>query len=877
MDFTCPRSTRSWPDAAGIEAAKRTDACSYRRYQSDMPNNVNTLADVSVAFRHGLCVIVLQAAAVIFLAAAVEGFPRSTLLQVIVGNETVPPGGTVQLKFFLVKPAQIAGGELAMDLDPSMFSSVASVSAFGANGDTAGVAQVQGLHVDVHFTSPSAGIGSLSEIPVVVVTATALPAVVVGQTANVTADPTGSPWLGLAVPNNTGGATQPTYSVSVSPGTVTIGGAVSITSITPGGGVLPGGTAVAIQGTGFSSATTAEIDGATVASVQVAGPQMMSLILGGPTELTGKRITVMNPDGSEVDAFAFAPAAPVSAPGIIPLDGSIPILPLQTYTAAYIAGTSFVLVRNPGAGAVQLVEDSFALNELGSEHAFAIPAGGSLLLQSQDIRVGQTLLIASTPVQMVQLITFSPTSSAYQFLGSVPIAVGVTPLQVNEFEQSQSNSVSWVWQMGTDAPQAQTIDLGLPLNQPDTDYTVSVATTSGGPWLSVTPSGAINCQSSGTVGGYPGGCAILQVSANPGTLAPGIYRGTLTITPVATVFHPAVEPAVIPFAITVTASLPTQTLIYGYLFRPNNTVDTVVLPPGMFTGPVALNVFTDSGGNWVSAVPTGGSSTGTAAPTSITITANTAGFGVGSYSGTVVVTGSGNTLVIPIQLLVDGSVRLTTGDPTAVNPALAGTVGALNFVAQPGAGPPLPQTVPVSTEDCIPTQCFDVNPDLSSLAASVQTHSGGNWLSATVSQGAAVVSANPAGLGVGVYVGAVTLTASGIASGQIPVMLVVEGGSLPALVAAPGLVTEFEPNAGGGIQPLSVCLNSTSVPLAFSVQVSTSDGGNWLTAANNGGATSGAGPECINFSVNAVRLHPGTTARTLYSLAGRSQSPFRWQ
>ena len=51
--------------------------------------------------------------------------------------------------------------------------------------------------------------------------------------------------------------------------------------------------------------------------------------------------------------------------------------------------------------------------------------------------------------------------------------------------------------------------------------------------------------------------------------------------------------------------------------------------------------------------------------------------------------------------------------------------------AQAGAGPLPSRLVEVSTEDCTPSQCFDINPDLSSLAASVQTHSGGNWLSAS--------------------------------------------------------------------------------------------------------------------------------------------------
>jgi hypothetical protein len=238
----------------------------------------------------------------------------------------------VQLKFFLSQPSLITSGELAMDLDPTVFASVTAVSAFSANGDAAGVAQMQGLHVDVHFASANGGIGRLAQLPLVVVTATVLSDAVAGKTAGITADPSGSPWLDLL---------GNVYSVSVIPGTVNVGGILSITSITPGGGVLPSGTAIAIQGTGFSSGATAEIDGAAVASIQVTGAQTMSLILGGPTELTGKRISITNPDGSEVDAFAFVPAPPASAPGT-EADGVVPILPTETYTVAQVLGASWI-------------------------------------------------------------------------------------------------------------------------------------------------------------------------------------------------------------------------------------------------------------------------------------------------------------------------------------------------------------------------------------------------------------------------------------------------------------------------------------------------------------------------------------------------------
>lgn len=813
---------------------------------------VNKFPGALVPLRHRLRVVLrgvaLQIAVILALGGGAAGAPLPPAARVFVDNETAPPGGTVQLKFFLSQPSLITSGELAMDLDPSVFASVTAVWAFSANGDAAGVAQVQGLHVDVHFASLNGGIGRLSQVPIVVVTATVLPNVTAGQTTSVTADASGSPWLDLL---------GQAYSVSVVAGTVTVGGALSISSITPGGGVLPSGTAIAIQGTGFSSGATAEIDGASVASVQVTGAQTMSLILGGPTELTGKRISITNPDGSEVDAFAFVPQTAVSAPGTL-ADGALPILPLETYTAATVYGAAFISIWNPGAAAVQLVLDTIdSLGEFDGEQSFAIPAAGSLLLPAPaDFRKG-ALVIASAPVQMVQFAqVFSVSLLANALAAAAPSPTVVGPLEVGV--AAGVGSLSWVWQAGGAAPQTQTIAVTLPSYQPGTDYSVSFATTTGGKWLSVTPGGTFHC----ALGGNPNPCATVMASVNPTALAPGIYRGTVTITPIATFSRPLVEPAVIPVALTVTAAQLPQTMINSRFLHPNNASDSVGTTPGFFTGSVSVSVVTDSGGNWLTATPDSGT-----APTSISIAANAAGFGVGTYSGDVVVSGSGNTLVIPVQLIVDGSDRLVALDPTATSSATAGSLASLNVAVQTGAAATATQIVPVGNEDCSLTQCFNMNPDLSSLAVTVQTHSGGNWLSASVSQGAAAVTTNPTGLSAGVYLGAVTLTASGLGSAQFPVVLVVSGSAPPALVAGPGLLAAFNNEVGQLAHAVGsdmICVTSGSVPVNFTIQETTSDGGGWLTA----GYSSGTTPLCVPTAINAVPLAAGNYSGTFVFTGG---------
>jgi uncharacterized protein (TIGR03437 family) len=331
------------------------------------------------------------------------------------------------------------------------------------------------------------------------------------------------------------------------------------------------------------------------------------------------------------------------------------------------------------------------------------------------------------------------------------------------------------------------------------------------------------------------------------------------LTPVATPFYTVVVPVVIPVAITVTASPFGQTVIAATYLNPNELTAPVTIPPGLFSGSFSLSIVTDSGGNWLSAIPNAGSS-----PMSIMVAANAAGFGVGEYTGEVVLSGSGNILVVPVHFVVDGSIRLRGYVPSTL-----ASVDSLNFAAQTGSGVLPGQLVSAGNEDCSLTSgCVNASPDLSSLAASAATHSGGNWLSASVSNGSVLVGANATGLSAGVYLGAITLTANGVASGQFPVVLVIETGTTPALVAGPGLMSfnvmtgntaVYGPYSGG------FCVSSGSVPLALSAQTSTSDGGSWLHVNGAVGTT----PACFAVTVDAAMLPPGPYSGNIVVTGGQ--------
>ena len=88
--------------------------------------------------------------------------PQSALaLQISAAN--VPPGAMAQIRLSLAVPHQIASGSLVLDLDPSVFGSVAAIDVFSATGDQMGTANIRDRHVDAQFSSPTGGIGRLPE------------------------------------------------------------------------------------------------------------------------------------------------------------------------------------------------------------------------------------------------------------------------------------------------------------------------------------------------------------------------------------------------------------------------------------------------------------------------------------------------------------------------------------------------------------------------------------------------------------------------------------------------------------------------------------------------------------------------------------------
>jgi uncharacterized protein (TIGR03437 family) len=233
---------------------------------------------------------------------------------------------------------------------------------------------------------------------------------------------------------------------------------------------------------------------------------------------------------------------------------------------------------------------------------------------------------------------------------SVPVTLTVTAGTIS----ATPTSLSFTQIAGGTAPAAQT--LAVASTPTSVNFTVATSTKDGGTWLTATPA-------SGTTN------ANVQVSVSAGSLAPGSYSGTVTITSAGATG----SPLSVPVSFTVTSSLTLAAAPASFAF---SYVIPTAAPPAQtvqvtssggnanFTATAA----TKDGAAWLVVTPTSGT-----APASLVISVAPTGLAAGNYSGTVTVTSPNaiNPLSIPVTLAV-------TSVPT---PVIGGIANAASYAA----------------------------------------------------------------------------------------------------------------------------------------------------------------------------------------------------
>lgn len=685
-------------------------------------------------------------------------------LALTVSTEQAPAGGWAQFKVTAVTPDLVSSGSISMDFDPSVFGNIAEVAVFSATGDATGYANVNAQHVDVHFTSASGGIAQLPALPVFTVSIPVLAGVAPGTTSAVTLDPTGSAWN-----DNQGN----TYSVTVTAATFTVGGTLSVASVTPGGAYLPAGTVLQIAGAGFDSTTSVAIDGVAVASQTLVSSGEIDVTLGGGTDLTGKHF-YLNDGSAAVDYFSALPSVSAALlSGFSPTAGVQLILPEQTYSVWEVgdndsdtsSNNDSLALLNQTTSPVTVTLLEISNDGIDSQQSFVIPAGTLYLFEATNlvnVGVDNLWIQTSEPIRMLEytLVIQLPPPNRQVLTTPYPPNYPI-PLRL-----SVPGSIIWNWQIGTPQPSPSTLGISGSLA-----FTVS---TTGETWLSVTPS-------SGTAP------ATLTVTPNIAGLAPGSYKSTITITPAVPAqlagFTAAPSQIVVVLTVTPAVVLP-QISASGptpFTYQIGSTQPNPGLMSIASSGPsLPFAITVSPGADWLTVSTMSG-----ATPAEVTVTANGNGQQPGIYTADITIQGPNNTVTQFTQLTVNSD-TLSCGMPMS---------------AVLAAGTPPPQSNPLA-----PVEITPFNAVLTGVTAATQ--SGGNWLTAQIGANYpnlpnVIVSVGAVGIAPGVYQGTVTVNSSNYGSCQTTVNLTVLG-TPTAPTVTPASISVTVPAGQTVTQSLSV-------------------------------------------------------------------------
>jgi hypothetical protein len=266
-------------------------------------------------------------------------------------DSSAPPGGVIQLDLALTEPAPIVTAIFDLIFDPTLgpVLGAALFSPDGALSDVIGTAVPGTGRITVRAKSPSVRFGlTPADAPIVSVALAVPPTALVGTSGALAIDTASSLWL-----DPTG---QPYGQLVDSNGTFVIAGALSVHDVSPGLGLLPPGSTVAVQGVGFEPGAIVEIDGVPVASTAVVSAMEIDVTIAVAADLYGRIVTVRNPDLTSASTYAY-PRTVWLAPSARPLLAvTEPIFSPQTFSGAVYAnaasGGQFlgVALQNASAG-----------------------------------------------------------------------------------------------------------------------------------------------------------------------------------------------------------------------------------------------------------------------------------------------------------------------------------------------------------------------------------------------------------------------------------------------------------------------------------------------------------------------------------------------
>jgi uncharacterized protein (TIGR03437 family) len=260
------------------------------------------------------------------------------------------------------------------------------------------------------------------------------------------------------------------------------------------------------------------------------------------------------------------------------------------------------------------------ISPMGSLNTTSNPSIAVSVIQSSltaSTYYGTITLVANGITQQVQVTLVVSSATSTDGTGNVMVTAN---------NQAGTPSLSFTYQVGGSTPTVQTLQVVSASGSSAVAFTI----TSSATWLSV---GVANGTSLNTPVNNPGFTISI---VNPSNLSPGPYSATITVAPNGgTVVSVPVSLTVTP-APTVTAT-PTTLAFSWQVGSANPTPSSVTVGGG---ANLTLSAVVTGGGNWLSVSPTSGT-TGTAGTVAVTVTATPGTLGAGSYTGTILVSGTG--------------------------------------------------------------------------------------------------------------------------------------------------------------------------------------------------------------------------------------------
>ena len=334
------------------------------------------------------------------------GSESNSDLKFRVRDEVGPPGGVVQMKVESYEVTPISGGRPSFGFDSRMFADAEGFDMV-VDGELAGAAVIDGSRVALSYATNDA---STTDYPILSVSMRIRPDAAIGARTTFALDPQ-STW-------HVSPTGQPLVASRLRPGTVTVGGSVSITDVRPGAGVWPAGTVVKVRGIGFNSRTRLKVDDLKTRSIRFINSTEMQFTLAETGELHGVRLRAENSDfRSEYYAYMRGIVSTVSSRPL--LAGTVPIFSMTRRAAATLG--PFPLSSEHQYAGLGLQNPTLVDVAVGIE---LYDAGGALLYRSVRSLAGQQSL-AMELSELLDGVT-PPSGSSVRVTASAPIeAIGL--------------------------------------------------------------------------------------------------------------------------------------------------------------------------------------------------------------------------------------------------------------------------------------------------------------------------------------------------------------------------------------------------------------------------------------------------------------------